>query len=301
MSMPCDIKRAEIHTGASSAAAKFSVLIPTWNNLEFVRLCVAALRRHSAFVHQIILHINNGADGTLDWARREKLAYTHTPTNVGICHAVNLARTLAHTDYIVYMNDDMVVCPGWDAALWEEIEALGHPFFFLSATMLEPYPTHSAPVIAPRNYGVTVDTFDEARLLREFASPQRADWSGATRPPNIVHKTLWDLVGGYSSEFSPGSYSDPDFSMKLWQAGIRHFRGIGRSRVYHFVSKTIARVPMNRGRAQFLRKWGIRPSTLETHLLRLGEPFTGDLPDVPVDPAYRRAMLKNKILTLLQR
>jgi glycosyltransferase involved in cell wall biosynthesis len=299
--MHLDIKQAEIHAGAPTPSAKFSILIPTWNNLGFAKLCVDSIRRHSFFPHQVILHINEGSDGTLDWARHQNLDFTHSPDNIGICAAVNLARTLARTDYIVYMNDDMVVCPRWDLALWEEICALGHPHFFLSSTMLEPYPTRSSPVIAPRDYGVTVETFDEARLLREFDTPEKADWSGATRPPNIVHKSLWDLAGGYSIDFSPGSYSDPDFSMKLWSLGIRHFRGIGRSRVYHFVSKSIERIEMNCGRKQFLRKWGITSSTLEKHLLRLGEPFEGELPDVPPGPAFRRAMMKNKLQALLQR
>jgi hypothetical protein len=89
--------------------------------------------------------------------------------------------------------------------------------------------------------------------------------------------------------------------MKLWSLGIRHFRGIGRSRVYHFVSKSIERIEMNCGRKQFLRKWGITSSTLEKHLLRLGEPFEGELPDVPPGPAFRRAMMKNKLQALLQR
>lgn len=293
-----DIKSAEIHTDVSSPDVKFSILIPTWNNLGFVRLCLDSIRRYSSFPHQVILHINDGSDGTLEWARKEHLDFTRTPANIGICHAVNFARTLARTDYIVYMNDDMVVCPGWDLALWAEISALGHPFFFFSATMLEPYPTRSAPVIAPRNYGVTVETFDEAHLLREFDKPAKIDWSGATRPPNIVHKSLWDLVGGYSVEFSPGAYSDPDFSMKLWKAGVRHFRGIGRSRVYHFVSKSIERIQMNCGRKQFLRKWGITSSSLERYVLRLGEPFDGDLPNVPQGLAYRFAMLKNKLQAL---
>lgn len=296
-----DFKHAEIHTGTSSPESRFSILIPTWNNLGFVKLCVESIRRYSSFAHQVILHVNDGSDGTLEWARKENLDFTRTPANVGICYAVNFARTLARTDYIVYMNDDMVVCPGWDLALWEEIAALGHRYFSLSATMFEPYPTRSTPVIAPRNYGVTVETFDEARLLREFDKPERTDWSGATRPPTIVHKSLWDLVGGYSVEFSPGSYSDPDFSMKLWKAGVRHFRGIGRSRVYHFVSKSIERIQMNCGRRQFLRKWGITSSTLEKRLLRLGEPFQGDLPDVPPGIAYRRAVMKNRIQAFLQR
>jgi GT2 family glycosyltransferase len=296
--VPCE---AEVHGARVNPEAKLSILIPTWNNVDFIKLCVASIRKNSTYQHEVILHINDGSDGTVEWARSEGLAFSWSGANIGICHAVNLARTLAHTDYIVYMNDDMYVCPGWDEALLQEVEKIGHARFMLSATMLEPHPTNSAPVIAPRNYGTTVHDFDEQRLLREYQTPDWPDWSGSTRPPTLVHRYLWDLVGGYSTEFSPGSYSDPDFSMNLWQAGVRHFRGVGRSRVYHFTSKSVSRVRLNDGRKQFLRKWGITSSTLERHLLKVGKPFTGTLPDEPDDAAYRRALLKNKVQRLLMR
>ena len=301
MDMKGVLERMEVHAAARNPGARFSILIPTWNNLDFVQLCVASIRKNSRHPHEVILHINDGSDGTADWARREGIAFTRSAVNVGICYAVNRARTLAGADYMVFMNDDMYVCPDWDQALLDEISRLGHDRFMLSATMLEPHPTRSTPVIAPRNYGTTVADFDEARLLREYRQPERPDWSGATRPPTIVHRHLWDLVGGYSVEFSPGSYSDPDFSMKLWTAGVRHFRGIDRSRVYHFTSKSVTRTAMNPGRRQFLRKWGITSSTLETHLLRLGQPFEGDLPDEPSTSAYRRARLKNRLQAWIAR
>jgi len=273
-------------------------VIPTWNNLAFLKLCIDSIRKNSRWPHQIILHINDGSDGTRQWAEEANLYFTHTRDNVGICHALNAARSLVRTEYLLYMNDDMAVCPGWDQALLEEIDAIGHSRFFLSATMLEPKATNSKPVIAPRDYGSTPETFDEERLYREFHEPERGDWSGASRPPNLVPVALWDLVGGYSVEFSPGSYSDPDFSMKLWQAGVRHFRGVDRSRVYHFTSKSIERLKMNKGRKQFFRKWGITSSTLEKHLLRLGEPWEGELPDSPDTLGYRKAMMRNRLKTL---
>ena len=34
----------------------------------------------------------------------------------------------------------------------------------------------------------------------------------------------------------PGSGSDPDFNMKLWNIGIRIFKGINDCKVYHFGS-----------------------------------------------------------------
>jgi hypothetical protein len=71
--------------------------------------------------------------------------------------------------------------------------------------------------------------------------------------------------------------------------------------VYHFTSKSVSRVRLNDGRKQLLRKWGITSSTLERHLLKVGKPFTGTLPDEPDDAAYRRALLKNKVQRLLMR
>ncbi len=281
--------------GTAPADARFSILLPTWNNLPYLKLCVESIRRFSSFPHQIIVHVNDGSDGTLEWVREQQLDYTWSPENVGICLAVNMGRTLVRTDYIVFMNDDMVVCPGWDTALMEEIQALPDRYFFLSATMLEPYPTSSKPVIAPADYGKNLEEFDEARLLREFRQYDKPDWCGATRPPNIVHRDLWDLVGGYSVEFSPGFYSDPDFSMKLWRAGVRHFRGIGRSRVYHFVSKSVSRVKMNPGRHQFLKKWGMSSSTFTRLILRLGDAYDGTPAVDANDPQLRRSLNKNRL------
>ena len=91
-----------------------SIIIPTWNNLPFVKLCVESIRKNSAYNHQVVLHINDGSDGTLEWAKKEGIDFTSTPDNAGICIAVNMAAGIATQDYIVYMNDDMYVFPKWD-------------------------------------------------------------------------------------------------------------------------------------------------------------------------------------------
>lgn len=285
----------ERHEGRFSGDEVFSIVVPTWNNLPFLELCVRSIRENSAFPHQIVLHVNDGSDGTAEWARAEGLAFSRTPDNCGVCLACNAARPLARTPYIVYMNDDMFVLPGWDSALKEEIDAAGGEPFFLSATMIEPYPTRSKPVIGGHDYGTTPETFDEARLVREFASLPKEDWSGATRPPNVMPAWLWDLVGGYSVEFSPGLYSDPDLSAKLWVAGVRRFKGVARSRVYHFVSKSVGRIVPNDGRAQFLAKWGMAPSTFYRFFLRKGEPWTGPLETPPLSGALRRRLRADAI------
>ena len=257
---------------------QFSILIPSWNNLPYLQLCIESIRKNSHFANQIIVHVNEGVDGSLDWlAMQPDVCYTHSQQNIGVCYALNVARDLVATDYILYMNDDMYACPGWDLALWKEIEQIGHNLFFLSSTTIEPAKPHPAVIYA--DYGTSIENFEEARLLTTFNQPEHFNWQGSTWPPNVVHKQLWDLVGGYSTEFSPGMYSDPDFSLKLWNAGVRLFKGVAASRVYHFGSVSVKRVKRNKGYYTFIAKWGITSSTFTKYYLHRSSQFAGPLPE----------------------
>lgn len=261
----------------------FSILIPTWNNLEFVKLCVEGIRKNSTYSHQIILHINDGSDGTLLWTKGSNIDYTHTQENVGVCKAVNMASQKIKQDYVVFMNDDMYCLPGWDKHLADEIREAGTDLFMFSSTMIEPYNTGNRCVVVA-DYGRDANSFREQELLDNFTTIKRGDWSGATWPPSVVHRKWWEKVGGYSEEFSPGMSSDDDFAMKLWQAGCRLYKGVGDSLVYHFVSKSTGRVVRNDGRRQFMRKWGIKQSTFHKYFTKRGEPYTGLLEEPRLTP-----------------
>ena len=251
----------------------FSIIIPSWNNLDLLKLCVRSIRGNSQYSHQIIIHVNDGSDGTLDWVKSEKLTYTRSPKNVGICLAVNEAAMLATQDYILYLNDDMYCCPGWDSALIDKLKTLDTDLFMLSGTMIEPKDTGN-PCVLVGDYGTEVATFDEQRLLNDLPKHHKMDWYGATWPPTLVHKRWWFMVGGYSSELSPGMSSDNDFSMKLWHAGCRIFLGIGSSLVYHFQCKSTGKVIKNNGPKQFLHKWNLRQSVFDRYYLRRGQVAT---------------------------
>ena len=166
------------HMDSEADTAKFSILIPTWNNLAFVQMCVRSLRENSAFPHQIILHINDGTAGTRDWAIAENIPHTRSPENIGVCTALNQASTLATTGYICFFNDDMYALPDWDRPLWDLIEQFDHRRWFLSGTMIEPTDTGNPCVIAPRDYGRSLDTFRDLDLLEDFRWQQRGIHSG---------------------------------------------------------------------------------------------------------------------------
>ena len=260
----------------------FSIIIPTWNNLALLKLCVRSIRENSAYPHQIIIHVNDGSDGSLAWVREQGITHSASPENIGICLAVNESAMYATQDYILYLNDDMYCCPGWDTALVDKLKGLDTDLFMLSGTMIEPRDTGN-PCVIVRDYGTDADNFDEKKLLAELPQHRKADWDGATWPPTLVSRRWWHKVGGYSSEFSPGMSSDNDFSMKLWQAGCRVFLGVGGSLVYHFQCKSTGKVKKNDGGKMFLHKWGLRQSVFDRYYLRRGRVATGVTLEEPED------------------
>ena len=90
----------------------FSILIPSWNNLHYLQLCVESIRKNAGVPFELIVHLNEAKDGSMEWVKAQKdIAFSYSEENVGVCHAMNAMRTLARADYLLYLNDDMVVLP----------------------------------------------------------------------------------------------------------------------------------------------------------------------------------------------
>jgi hypothetical protein len=198
---------------------------------------------------------------------------------------------LAEADYLVFSDDDFYFAPEWDVPLWDTVKEVGHDYFCISSTMIEHSPTNYNCIIAPYDFGKTVKEFDEKRFLNEYKSIPFQDWMGSNWYPLILHKKIWNLIGGLSTEFSPGMGSDPDMMMKLWHLGVRYYKGVSASRVYHFTSRSTSRVKKNDGNKQFLLKWGLSKSTFFDFYLKMGQFFTGVTPEfVPTDEAKKKIL-----------
>ncbi len=165
--------------------------------------------------------------------------------------------------------------------------------------MIEHTATTNRCAIAPFDFGKTVKDFDEKRLLLEYPSIPFPDWSGGNWYPMVLHKSIWQLIGGLSVEFSPGMGSDPDMMIKLWHSGVRFYKGVSASRVYHFGSKTTDRIKKNNGYNQFLLKWGLSNSTFFKLFLRQGTTFHGYTDNPPRTGEVKVKLLKDAVKRVL--
>ena len=266
----------------------FSIIIPTLNNLNYLRLCIKSLRKNSSYNHQIIPHVNIGEDGTLDFLQKENIEYTFTKHNAGICEGMNMASKKAKNDFILYAHDDFYFCPKWDLTLKNEIDKIGHNKFYLSGIMMNNGPLKF-------DCGNSLENFNESKLLDNYQNINHYDFQGSTWAPHLIHKTLWNKIGGFSEEFYPGTGSDPDLNMKLWNEGVRIYKGINNCKVYHFGSivtrnykdhPTIQTESGNKGAKIFILKWGISINFFKKFYLKSDTKYTGELDSPKIGIIY---------------
>ena len=248
----------------------FSIVIPTYNNLEYLKICINSIKKNSKFNHQIIIHINEGKDGTFDYIKNNNFEFTFSNHNIGMPRALNKASKLSKKDYILISHDDFYYCPGWDEELMNNVKSINHKNFYLSSTMV------GAGQVS-FNAGETFDTFDEDKLLNNLEKIKTFDFQGTTKCPGLIHKDIWERVGGWSEEFSPTGGDDSDFAMKLWNINVRIFKGLGKSLAYHFGSITTRKKDKSlftylgsRGNKIFLKKWGYSINFFEKFYLKSG-------------------------------
>jgi len=275
----------------------FSILIPTFNNLEYLKFCIRSIKKNSKYTNQIIPHVNIGNDGTIDFLKHENIDYSYTEYNSGICEGINKAAKLAKYNYLLYAHDDFYFCPNWDEILQNEVNKIGHKNFYLSGTMMKNGQINF-------NCGDTPDNFDEQKFLDNYKDHNHYDFQGSTWAPSLVHRDTWNKVGGLSEEYFPGTGSDPDFNKKLWDLGIRIFKGINNFKVYHFGSivlrNKLNKIKKNnrygsRGAKLFLLKWGISIKFFKKFYLESNTKYSGPLNDPKFSFKFLIYLIKSKI------
>ena len=229
--------------------------------------------------------------------KKNNFIYIYSEVNKGVCVAFNEAVKIASNKHVVLGHDDMYFCPGWDSVFYKEVSKLSNnQDFFLSGTMVQPFQSY-----INLDCGKTYADFDEDKLLRKLPEIKFNDFQGTHWQPSLIPVVTWNKVDGFSEEFSPGLGSDPDFNMKLWNIGVRLFKGLSECRVYHFSSISLRKKAWNNGAKTFLLKWGISIKFFKKHYLRSDKQFDGILENPKKNINYYFDLFKCKISLLFHK
>lgn len=244
----------------------FDILICSWNNLEYLQLTIESIKRNSFFVkypHNIYVHVQEGTDGTIDYLIQEKINYTVSDKNIGLCKGTNNLTKFITKDWVCLIDDDMYVLPNWDRALIEFYIDNGLNYkSWLSSIMLE---LSKGPntTISPVYYGDSPHNFNETKLLNDYETLYKGilpTLVSNQATPLLLRSDLWKEINGYDEAFDPGIGAEEGLAKKIWDIGGRNFVGVPNSLVYHFQCKTTKRIPAggsNNRDEQFMKIHGI--------------------------------------------
>jgi GT2 family glycosyltransferase len=198
-----------------------SVIAVSHQNLDSTRRCLAALRASHDERHPLeILFVDNGStDGTAEFlAEQPDVELISNAENLGAPRARNQALMRARGDYVVFLDSDAMVTPGWLARLLYHAEVDG------SCGCVGPVSDRAA-----HGQQVPLPVEPEPELLAAFADDlardkRRQHRFGAMLSSFclLVRREVLAAIGGFDERFSPWGFEDDDFTLRATLAGFRN-------------------------------------------------------------------------------
>ncbi|WP_346895285.1 glycosyltransferase [Clostridium sp. UBA7503] len=242
-------------------AFKTSIIILTYNNLDYNKICIESIRKYTKNNnYEIIVVDNNSKDGTVEWLKEQKdIKVIYNKENLGFPKGCNQGINIANGEEILLLNNDTIVAPGW----LENLKECLYSSEYIGA--VGPV-TNSCP-----NYQSIPISYASVEEMIEFAEKynysEPKKWEERLRLIGycmLIKKEVIDKVGLLDEIFTPGNFEDDDYSLRMRKAGYKLML-CKNSFIHHFGSASFEKISKEfselliRNRKKFFEKWGFDP------------------------------------------
>lgn len=238
-----------------------SIVVVTHNNLAYTQLCITSILRNTEYPNYEIIVVDNcSSDDTVEYLRALEQVTSNVRVilnqkNDGFAKGNNLGLEQAKGEFLVLLNNDTIVPPGWlSRLLWHLRDS-------------------ETGIIGPLSNSVG----NGAKLDVEYATwgemevfAQTHNWSYDNQVSDIhmlgmfcvaLRRDVYNLIGPLDEQFGVGTFEDDDYCMRIREKGYRILCALDVF-VHHFGSATFSKYVniskiYQENQPKYEKKWGL--------------------------------------------
>lgn len=240
-----------------------SVVVVTYNNLALTQTCLASLDTYSDYpAIEIIVVDNASGDGSPDflrtWAQEgANRTLVLNAENRGFAAANNQGLSIAKGEYVILLNNDTHVTPGWIRTL------VAHMRRDPTIGLIGPV-TNNIGNEAKIEIGYT----DMPQMLERSAAFTRRHLGVTFDLPTVaffcvaIPRTVYEKIGPLDEAFGRGFFEDDDYCRRVEEIGLRIvcaedvFIHHHLSASFNKLGSTERQKLFNQNKAYYESKWG---------------------------------------------
>jgi GT2 family glycosyltransferase/glycosyltransferase involved in cell wall biosynthesis len=200
-----------------------SIIIPVFNQLRFTQACLGSIQQHAGSIQfEVIVVDDCSTDSTRECiSSLPGVRYLRNESNQGFIASCNRGAGVARGEYLVFLNNDTTVSPGWLENLLEtfnlkpEAGLVGSKLVYPDGRLQE-----AGGIIWRDGSGWNRGKFQDAGRP-EYNYLREVHYCSAASI--MIPKSLFDQVGGFDLKYAPAYYEDTDLAFKVAQTGRKVF------------------------------------------------------------------------------
>lgn len=240
-----------------------SFIIPLFNCLALTRACIESLTRTLPrdLTHEIILIDDGSTDGTREWlktvgdARGDRFRVVLNERNRGYAFSNNRAAAAARGAYLILLNNDVVLQPGWLEPLLAAHTGLGARAGVVGNVQRDAR-THCID-----HAGIIINAKAKPEHARTW--PPLAAWLGprVRRVPAVtgacflIERALWRELEGFDEGYVNGG-EDVDLCYRARQLGRDTVVALDSVILHHVSSSHGRKIRDEENSYRLARRWG---------------------------------------------
>ena len=217
----------------SSVLPKVSVVVLMWNQGLMTLRCLISIIERSDYPNLQIICVDNGSEPeesaiVTNWLKTapvQDIKYIRNSENLGFAAGNNIGLREATGDYLVILNNDTEVTPGW---IWRSLK---HFYRNSNLGILGPSTNNCGNQARVKLRGNPNDWLSEVVPRFNFRTPYLMEVNTVAFFCVFLPRKVFERVGVISTEYGRGYFEDDDYCRRVQSLGYKI--GIARDIFVH--------------------------------------------------------------------